>query len=134
LFSALQVNEGRLEVDQSALTGESLPVTLKKGMSAQMGSTAVRGEVNATVKDTGKNTFFGRTAMLLQTVDSLGNLQKVLMRIVLSLTVSQILLSFSPSVCPSLPLLSPSLSLSVCVCLCVYVCVVSVSVSPSLVE
>eukprot|EP00884_Botryococcus_braunii_P018072 jgi/Botrbrau1/4949/Bobra.0122s0027.1 len=81
------VNEGRLEVDQSALTGESLPVTLKKGMPAQMGSTAVRGEVNATVKDTGKNTFFGRTAMLLASVDSLGNLQKILMRIVISLTV-----------------------------------------------
>jgi magnesium-transporting ATPase (P-type) len=81
------VNEGRLEVDQSALTGESLPVTLKKGMAAQMGSTAVRGEVNATVKDTGKNTFFGRTAMLLASVDSLGNLQKILMRIVISLTV-----------------------------------------------
>lgn len=74
-------------MDQSALTGESLPVTLKKGMPAQMGSTAVRGEVNATVKDTGKNTFFGRTAMLLASVDSLGNLQKILMRIVISLTV-----------------------------------------------
>jgi H+-transporting ATPase len=44
------INDGRLEVDQSALTGESLPVTMYRGDSAKMGSTAVRGEVEATVE------------------------------------------------------------------------------------
>lgn len=44
------INDGRLEVDQSALTGESLPVTMYKGDSCKMGSTAVRGEVEATVE------------------------------------------------------------------------------------
>jgi hypothetical protein len=44
------LNDGRLEVDQSALTGESLPVTMYKGDSCKMGSTAVRGEVEATVE------------------------------------------------------------------------------------
>jgi H+-transporting ATPase len=81
------VNEGQIDCDQSALTGESLPVTLKKGYPAQMGSTVVRGEVNGTVRHTGKDTFFGRTAMLLQQTESLGNLQKILMRIVISLSV-----------------------------------------------
>lgn len=38
------VNEGRIEVDQAALTGESLPVTMYRGDSAKMGSTVTRGE------------------------------------------------------------------------------------------
>ena len=42
--------------------------TVKRGGAAQMGSTVVRGEVNGTVQHTGKDTFFGRTAMLLQQV------------------------------------------------------------------
>jgi H+-transporting ATPase len=33
------VNEGRIEVDQAALTGESLPVTMYKGDTPKMGST-----------------------------------------------------------------------------------------------
>ena len=45
-----QVNEGTVDVDQSALTGESLPVTLGSGESAKMGSMVVRGEVEATVE------------------------------------------------------------------------------------
>ncbi len=44
----LQVKEGTIDVDQSALTGESLPVTLRGGDAAQMGATVVRGEVHAT--------------------------------------------------------------------------------------
>jgi H+-transporting ATPase len=86
------VNEGNIDCDQSALTGESLPVTLKKGFPAQMGSTVVRGEVNATVQHTGKDTFFGRTAMLLNQGESLGNLQKVLLKIVLTLSALSITL------------------------------------------
>lgn len=44
----MQVREGTIDVDQSALTGESLPVTLRGGVAAQMGATVVRGEVQAT--------------------------------------------------------------------------------------
>lgn len=43
-------NHGQIDVDQSALTGESLPVTMYKGDGAKMGSTVVRGEVEATVE------------------------------------------------------------------------------------
>lgn len=61
-----RINEGTIEVDQAALTGESLPVTKFKGDPCQMGATVVRGEVEATVEFTGAQTFFGRTASLLQ--------------------------------------------------------------------
>ncbi len=40
-------------MDQSALTGESLPVTMFAGDSCKMGSTVTRGEVEGTVESTG---------------------------------------------------------------------------------
>lgn len=60
-----RVNEGEIEVGEAALTGESLPVSKYAGSSCKMGSTVVRGEVEATVEYTGANTFFGKTAALL---------------------------------------------------------------------
>lgn len=46
-----RVNEGRIEVDQSALTGESLPVSMVGPVGQpKMGSTVTRGEVEATVE------------------------------------------------------------------------------------
>jgi len=59
------VNQGSIDVDESALTGESLPVTLHEGEMAKMGDTVARGKTQATVILTGKNTFFGKTASLL---------------------------------------------------------------------
>lgn len=44
------VNHGQIDVDQAALTGESLPVTMHAGDSAKMGSTVVRGETEGTVE------------------------------------------------------------------------------------
>jgi len=82
-----RVNHGQIEVDQAALTGESLPVTFYEGDSAKMGSTVVRGEVEGTVEFTGKNTFFGKTATMLQQDNGLGNLQKILIKIMVVLVV-----------------------------------------------
>eukprot|EP00243_Klebsormidium_subtile_P003303 TRINITY_DN16657_c0_g1_i1.p1 TRINITY_DN16657_c0_g1~~TRINITY_DN16657_c0_g1_i1.p1 ORF type:complete len:982 (+),score=329.76 TRINITY_DN16657_c0_g1_i1:182-3127(+) len=89
-----RVNDGRIEVDQSALTGESLPVTMRRGDAPKMGSTITRGEVEGTVEFTGKNTFFGKTATMLQTVDELGNLQKILLKIMFVLVVISLTLCF----------------------------------------
>lgn len=55
-------HEHPIDIDQAALTGESLPVTMYKNDVAKMGSTCVRGETEAIVASTGKNTFFGKTA------------------------------------------------------------------------
>ena len=60
-----RVNEGEIEVDEAALTGESLPVAMFQGSSVKMGSTVVRGETEGTVEFTGSETFFGKTAALL---------------------------------------------------------------------
>ena len=61
-----RVNEGEIEVDEAALTGESLPVTKFQGSDCKMGSTVVKGEVEGTVEATGAHTFFGKTAALLE--------------------------------------------------------------------
>ena len=60
-----RVNEGEIDVDEAALSGESLPVTKFQGGECKMGSTVVRGEVEGTVQATGQDTFIGRTAKLL---------------------------------------------------------------------
>ncbi|KAJ1401723.1 E1-E2 ATPase-domain-containing protein [Ochromonadaceae sp. CCMP2298] len=71
-----RINEGSIEVDQAAITGESLPVTLYKGDACKMGSTVVRGEVEGTVEFTGVKTFFGKTASLLNIDHEVSNLQR----------------------------------------------------------
>src|SRR5208337_4210767 len=55
-----------VEVDQSALTGESLPATRKSGEAIFSGSIIRQGEVGALVYATGANTYFGKTAELVQ--------------------------------------------------------------------
>merc|ERR1712159_231373 len=76
------IREGKpIQVDQSALTGESLPVAMFPGAEAKMGSTVTRGEIEATVTATGSQTFFGKTADLVQGVDELGHFEKVLREI-----------------------------------------------------
>ena len=44
------VNEKEVDIDQSAMTGESLPVTMYEGDIAKMGSNVMRGEVEGTVQ------------------------------------------------------------------------------------
>lgn len=88
-----RTNEGEIEVDQAALTGESLPVTMFKGDSCKMGSTVSRGEVNGTVEFTGANTFFGKTASLLGGTSEASNMQKLLMKIMMYLVAVSFLLS-----------------------------------------
>ena len=80
------VNHGEIEVDQSAMTGESLPAKFRRGELCKMGSSVVRGETEGTVETTGANTFFGKTAAMLQSVDNAGgSLQTLLTKIMVSL-------------------------------------------------
>jgi H+-transporting ATPase len=88
-----RINSSEIDVDQAALTGESLPVTFFKGNSCKMGSTVVRGEVEATVEFTGADTFFGKTASLLEDHHESSHLQSIL------LTIMFVLVSLSLVMC-----------------------------------
>ena len=70
-----------LSVDQSALTGESLPVDKKVGDVAYSGSIARRGEMKAIVTATGMNTYFGKTAKLVETAATTSHFQRAVLRI-----------------------------------------------------
>ncbi|HVB15840.1 MAG TPA: plasma-membrane proton-efflux P-type ATPase, partial [Stellaceae bacterium] len=70
-----------LSVDQSALTGESLPVDKKSGDEAYSGSIAKQGEMTAVVTATGMNTYFGRTARLVQQAGAVSHFQRAVLRI-----------------------------------------------------
>jgi H+-transporting ATPase len=91
----VMVNEGQIDVDESAMTGESFPVTMFARHMAKMGGTVVRGETHGTVVLTGKDTFFGKTATMLGTEERFSNLQKLLLRIMIILCILAFALSFT---------------------------------------
>ncbi len=70
-----------LSVDQSALTGESLPVTKRTGDDAFSGTVVKQGEVIAKVTATGANTRFGQTASLVQQAKTISHFQKAVLSI-----------------------------------------------------
>ncbi|KAK0572472.1 hypothetical protein LWI29_031983 [Acer saccharum] len=67
-----------LKIDQSALTGESLPVTKNPHDEVFSGSTCKQGELEAIVIATGVHTFFGKAAHLVDSTNQVGHFQKVL--------------------------------------------------------
>ena len=70
-----------IEVDQSALTGESLPVTHASGEAVYSGSIVRQGEIDALVYGTGTNTFFGRTAELVEKAHTRSHFQRAVLHI-----------------------------------------------------
>jgi H+-transporting ATPase len=87
-----------LSVDQSALTGESLPVDKKSGDVAFSSSIAKQGTMLGLVVATGMDTFFGETAKLVSTAHHVSHFQKAVTTIgryliYLSLVLAAILVS-----------------------------------------
>jgi len=70
-----------VEVDQSALTGESLPVTRKTSETVYSGSIIRQGEIDALVYGTGQNTYFGKTAQLVQEAHTVSHFQRAVLKI-----------------------------------------------------
>ncbi len=71
--SDIKLLEGQhLSVDESALIGESLPVSREGGDPAYAGTTVKQGEGRAVVTATGRNTRFARTVELIETAEELG--------------------------------------------------------------
>jgi H+-transporting ATPase len=81
-----------IEVDQSTLTGESLPVTRKPGEVVYSGSIVKQGEIDALVYGTGANTFFGKTARLVESAHTVSHFQRAVLKIGDYLIVIAILL------------------------------------------
>ncbi len=70
-----------VQVDQSALTGESLPVTDATGDAVFSGSIVRQGEIGAVVYATGGDTYFGKTAELVQDAVTVSHFQQAVLRI-----------------------------------------------------
>jgi H+-transporting ATPase len=70
-----------LEVDQSALTGESLPVEKALNDAAFSGSIVRKGEMNGLVVTTGMHTYFGKTTKLVEEATSVSHFQRNVVKI-----------------------------------------------------
>jgi H+-transporting ATPase len=95
----IEDGEMPIQVDQSSMTGESMPVTMRSGDMAKMGSTVTAGECRAIVQFTGSQTFLGKTALLINTVKDAPHFEQVLnqlliMLVVLGLTLCGLIFAF----------------------------------------
>ena len=76
-----KIIEGDTSVDQSALTGESLPVEVSKGGILYSGSIVKGGRAKCVVLNTGKNTYFGRMAELVKVARPKSHQQEVMLAV-----------------------------------------------------
>jgi H+-transporting ATPase len=81
----VRILEGAVQLDQSMLTGESMPVEAGPGYESFAGALVKRGEAVAEVIATGASTKFGRTAELVRAAHVTGTQQKAVLRVVLYL-------------------------------------------------
>ena len=79
--------DGSILLDQSMLTGESLPIEAGPGVDTYAGALVRRGEATAVVTATGPRTKFGRTAELVRTAHVVSSQQKAVLRIVRNLAM-----------------------------------------------
>ncbi len=78
----LQLKAGEfLSADQSALTGESLPVDKKIGDDAYSGSIVRQGDMIGIVAATGMQTYFGKTAGLVEQAQGVSHFQRAVLKI-----------------------------------------------------
>ena len=83
----IRLTHGSVLLDQSMLTGESLPVEAGAGSSAYAGALVRRGEASGIVTATGERTRFGHTAELVRTAKVESSQQKAIMRVVRNLAL-----------------------------------------------
>jgi H+-transporting ATPase len=79
--------DGEVQLDQSMLTGESMPVEADTGTETFAGALVRRGEAVAEVTATGTKTKFGRTAELVLTAHAESTQQKAVLRVVRNLAM-----------------------------------------------
>jgi H+-transporting ATPase len=79
--------DGSILLDQSMLTGESVPIEAGAGLQTYAGALVRRGEATATVTATGVHTKFGHTAELVRTAHVESTQQKTVVRVVRNLAI-----------------------------------------------
>ena len=88
----IKIMDNELEIDQSALTGESLSVTREKGGTVYSSSIVKRGEANGLVVSTGSKTYFGKTTELVESAKTKSHIEELIMSIVKDLITIDVLL------------------------------------------
>ena len=83
----VRLTGGGILLDQSMLTGESVPVEAGPGFRTFAGALVRRGEAVAEVTATGARTKFGRTAELVRTAHSESSQQKAVLQVVRNLAM-----------------------------------------------
>ena len=83
----VRLTEGQILLDQSMLTGESIPIEAGPGLETFAGALVRRGEAVAEVTATGARTKFGRTAELVRTAHVESSQQKAVLRVVRNLAM-----------------------------------------------
>ncbi len=83
----VRIVEGAVLLDQSMLTGESIPIEGGPGVQTYAGALVRRGEAVAEVTATGTRTKFGRTAELVRTAHVTSTEQKAVLRVVRNLAM-----------------------------------------------
>jgi H+-transporting ATPase len=106
---ALLLDGDPVEVDQSALTGESLPAERKSGDAVFSGSIIRQGEAGAMVYATGEKTYFGKTAQLVQEAHTTSHFQKAVLKIgnyliILAVALVGVIITFA--ICRGDPILT----------------------------
>jgi H+-transporting ATPase len=81
----VKLTSGEVLLDQSMLTGESVPIEAGEGVQTFAGALVRRGEAEAVVTATGTRTKFGRTAELVRTAHVVSSQQKAVLRVVRNL-------------------------------------------------
>jgi len=81
----VRINGGEVQLDQSMLTGESVPIEAGAGTATFAGALVRRGEATAEVTATGPRTKFGRTAELVRTAHVVSSQQNAVLRVVRNL-------------------------------------------------
>ena len=81
-----------LSIDESALTGESLPVDKNIADVAYSGSVVHQGEMNGMVFSTGMDTYFGKTTKLVEEAKTTSHFQKAVVKIGNYLIITSIFL------------------------------------------
>ena len=78
----LVIREGEVLIDQSALTGESVPIEAGPGAPVYAGSLVKRGQASGEVTATGQRTYFGKTAELVRSARTASHLGSIIFTIV----------------------------------------------------